>query len=46
MMNIRTLKLTNLGRFEELDVHLAPVEEFKSNVTVLLVIMVQVKHQY
>lgn len=36
MMNIRTLKLTNLGRFEELDVHLAPVEEFKSNVTVFI----------
>lgn len=36
MMNIRTLKLTNLGWFEELDVHLAPVEEFKSNVTVFI----------
>lgn len=36
MMNIRTLKLTNLGRFEKLEVHLAPVEEFKSNVTVFI----------
>ncbi|HBN1713070.1 TPA: AAA family ATPase [Escherichia coli] len=36
MMNIRTLKLTNLGWFEELEVHLAPVEEFKSNVTVFI----------
>lgn len=33
-MEVRTLKLTNLGRFEKLEIQLAPTDELKGNVTV------------
>lgn len=35
-MEIKKLRLTNLGRFSELDVELAPTQELNSNVTVFI----------